>query len=85
MPGLLLLVVESEPEKPVEEAERVTRARDILQAAIAKGKAPAARAGFQGMKVDKYFGTDLPPVCSQLGCYVTDDGKRFYCINPACQ
>ena len=35
-------------------------------------------------QVDKYFGTKLPPVCRQLGCYVTDDGKFFYCINPNC-
>jgi hypothetical protein len=34
--------------------------------------------------VDKYFGSKLPPVCRQLGCYVTDDGKFFYCINPHC-
>ncbi|MBI2077190.1 MAG: hypothetical protein HYT80_02290 [Euryarchaeota archaeon] len=35
-------------------------------------------------KVDKYFGSRLPPVCKQLGCYVTDDGKFYYCINPHC-
>lgn len=35
-------------------------------------------------KVDKYFGSKLPPVCRQLGCYVTDDAKYFYCINPHC-
>ena len=46
---------------------------------------PAGERGFTGVKVDKYFGTKLPPVCASLGCYVTDDGKRFYCINPACQ
>lgn len=34
--------------------------------------------------VDKYFGSKLPPVCRSLGCYVTDDGKFFYCINPHC-
>lgn len=34
--------------------------------------------------VDKYFGSKLPPVCRELGCYVTDDGKFFYCINPHC-
>ncbi|MGB1585844.1 MAG: hypothetical protein ACPHID_02205 [Thermoplasmatota archaeon] len=38
-----------------------------------------------GQTVDKYFGTRLPPVCERLGCYLTDDGKRFYCVNPACQ
>ncbi len=36
-------------------------------------------------RVDKYFGTKLPPVCERLGCYKSDDGKRFYCVNPACQ
>lgn len=35
-------------------------------------------------QVDKYFGSKLPPVCRQLGCYVTDDGRFFYCINPNC-
>lgn len=35
-------------------------------------------------KVDKYFGSRLPPVCRQLGCYVTDDAKFYYCINPHC-
>ncbi len=38
-----------------------------------------------GAKVDKYFGTKLPPVCERLGCYFSDDGQRFYCINPGCQ
>lgn len=38
-----------------------------------------------GAKVDKYFGTKLPPVCERLGCYLTDDGRRFYCVNPTCQ
>jgi hypothetical protein len=46
---------------------------------------PAANLDSMGRpKVDKYFGSRLPPVCSQLGCYVTDDGKFFYCINPHC-
>lgn len=35
-------------------------------------------------EVDKYFGTKLPPVCRKLGCYVTDNGKFFYCVNPNC-
>lgn len=35
-------------------------------------------------QVDKYFGSRLPPVCRQLGCYVTDDAKFYYCINPHC-
>ncbi len=34
--------------------------------------------------VDKYFGTKIPPVCRKLGCYVTDNGKFFYCVNPNC-
>ncbi|MEA3165446.1 MAG: hypothetical protein QOJ26_303, partial [Thermoplasmata archaeon] len=68
--------------------DRLSRARKLLQDAISRtrnmppGSAPK---GFGGVKVDKYFGTKLPPVCASLGCYVTDDGKRFYCINPACQ
>lgn len=41
--------------------------------------------GKVGQTVDKYFGTKLPPVCARLGCYLTDDGKRFYCVNPGCQ
>lgn len=67
---------------------RLAKARQLLQEAIARsrGAAPGAPLkGFAGVKVDKYFGTKLPPVCASLGCYVTDDGKRFYCINPACQ
>lgn len=67
--------------------ERLERARDLLQKAIARGKSKggATLKGFAGTKVDKYFGNKLPPVCASLGCYVTDDGKRFYCINSACQ
>ena len=34
--------------------------------------------------VDKYFGSKLPPVCRKLGCYVTDNGKFYYCVNPNC-
>jgi hypothetical protein len=46
---------------------------------------PAANLDSMGRpKVDKYFGSRLPPVCSTLGCYVTDDGKFYYCINPHC-
>lgn len=66
--------------------ERLERARKLLQEAIARGKqSPGTSKGFGGVKVDKYFGAKLPPVCASLGCYVTDDGKRFYCINSACQ
>lgn len=50
----------------------------------AEDEVPVER-GFTGQKVDKYFGTQLPPVCARLGCYVTDDGQRYYCVNPACQ
>ncbi len=64
--------------------ERLAKARDLLQEAIRKGQAGTAK-GFGGVRVDKYFGAKLPPVCAALGCYVTDDGKRFYCINSACQ
>jgi hypothetical protein len=67
--------------------ERLARARELLDKAIARGQAPpgAGGRGRGGVKVDKYFGSKLPPVCASLGCYVTDDGKRFYCINSACQ
>jgi ribosomal protein S27AE len=65
------------------------RARRLLEAAMRK-PAPAAVAAVSMApgatpKVDKYFGEKLPPVCARLGCYVSDDGKRYYCINPACQ
>lgn len=75
----------------VEDANRLEKARKLLQEAIrrSQSKGPTPPPGglrpFPGMKVDKYFGTKLPPVCASLGCYVTDDGKRFYCVNPACQ
>ena len=66
--------------------ERRRRARELLEkaAAAARKEDPAAK-GPAGARVDKYFGSKLPPVCARLGCYVTDDGKRFYCINAACQ
>jgi hypothetical protein len=76
------------------DAERLARSRKLLEEAIARSQAEkeagspghdAPLRGVPGMKVDKYFGTKLPPVCSRLGCYVTDDGKRYYCVNPACQ
>lgn len=79
------------PEAP---DDAVARARRLLQEAIARSRpetgpaapVPLARPpAVPGMKVDKYFGTDLPPVCAELGCYVSDDGKRFYCVNPRCQ
>ena len=83
---------------PEPDAGQVDRARKLLQDAIARSPpahpAPLHAAGdvptvhpppVPGMKVDKYFGTELPPVCAELGCYVSDDGKRFYCVNPRCQ
>ena len=83
-----------EPMAPVgspEDKERLDKARNLLQEAIRRSQAtgpapvPGGLRPFPGMKVDKYFGSKLPPVCASLGCYVTDDGKRFYCVNPACQ
>ena len=68
--------------------ERLGRARKLLEEAIARSRAtPAGKPlkAFGGVRVDKYFGAKLPPVCAALGCYVTDDGKRFYCINAQCQ
>ena len=54
----------------------------LLEEARVKQQAAIAAVGKPA--VDKYFGSKLPPVCRQLGCYVTDDGKFFYCINPHC-
>ncbi len=59
--------------------EDVERARKILDEAAKEARTQV------GQRVDKYFGTKLPPVCSRLGCYLTDDGQRFYCVNPGCQ
>lgn len=42
-----------------------------------RGRLPSER-------VDKYFGDRLPPVCARLGCWRSDDGKRYYCVNPTC-
>ena len=57
--------------------DEVERARRLLGDAIGRDRV--------GQRVDKYFGSKLPPVCARLGCYITDDGKRFYCVNPGCQ
>lgn len=88
-PGPLALLAHALADAPTADSEdRLARARQLLQDAISRTRnAPAGSApkGFGGVRVDKYFGTKLPPVCASLGCYVTDDGKRFYCINPACQ
>lgn len=89
---------EKKRQKPGEEVERKERARpgpptpsgsanprsteQLLEEARTRAAAAETKAGKP--KVDKYFGSKLPPVCRQLGCYVTDDGKFFYCINPHC-
>ena len=65
--------------------ERAARARRLLEEAIERAERAKGGEVRRGVRVDKYFGSKLPPVCARLGCYVTDDGKRFYCINPACQ
>lgn len=66
--------------------EQVARARRKLQDAIERDqKDRGVTPPPVGQKVDKYFGKKLPPVCAKLGCYLTDDGKRFYCVNPSCQ
>jgi ribosomal protein S27E len=85
-PLALLLATMADPPAP-EDQERVARARRLLEEAIARGRqeGPGTPRNTVGLKVDKYFGDKLPPVCAKLGCYVTDDGKRFYCVNPACQ
>ncbi|MGQ0536712.1 MAG: hypothetical protein ACT4PT_11655 [Methanobacteriota archaeon] len=36
-----------------------------------------------GQKV-KYFGRILPPKCELRGCFLTDDGKHFYCTDFSC-
>lgn len=65
---------------------RGDRAKRLLAEAIRRREEETTTGReMPGMKVDKYFGTKLPPVCARLGCYVTDDGKRFYCVNPSCQ
>ncbi len=69
---------------PTDGSARLQRARQLLEQAIERER-DVPRGGFEGQKVDKYFGTKLPPVCAKLGCYVTDDGKRFYCVNPSCR
>lgn len=32
----------------------------------------------------KYFGRELPPRCELHKCYLTDDGRHFYCTNMGC-
>ena len=91
LPGPLTVLVHALADVPVpgeDSDERLARARQLLQDAISRtptGPPGSPAKGFGGVRVDKYFGTKLPPVCARLGCYVTDDGKRYYCINPACQ
>lgn len=83
-----VLVLMTDP-GPSTEEDKVAKARRIIQDALRRaeedreGKAAARSA--PGLHVDKFFGTKLPPVCASLGCYLTDDGKRFYCVNSACQ
>lgn len=95
LPALLALVGGSgdardprEPDDP-ERRQQLERARQKLREAMEKeAPAPAATEKTRpnvGQKVDKYFGTRLPPVCERLGCYLTDDGTRYYCVNPGCQ
>ncbi len=75
-----------EPEDDDKQDADVRRARKLLDEAM-RAKAPTAPQGAPkvGQQVDKYFGTKLPPVCERLGCYLTDDGKRYYCVNSSCQ
>lgn len=66
--------------------DQVAKAQRKLREAIDKGRPERPKTAPKvGQKVDKYFGAKLPPVCERLGCYLTDDGKRFYCVNPSCQ
>ena len=89
IPGPLTLLAHSLADAGDADAEsRLQRARKLLEEAIARSRGAPAGAppkAFGGVRVDKYFGAKLPPVCAALGCYVTDDGKRFYCINAQCQ
>jgi hypothetical protein len=65
---------------------QVQEAQRKLREAIAQGQPERPKTTKNvGQKVDKYFGDKLPPVCEKLGCYLTDDGKRFYCVNATCQ
>lgn len=89
--NLLLLMVsgdapDDEPEEDKPDAA-TRRARRLLDDALRRNAPaePPAGAPKIGQQVDKYFGTKLPPVCEKLGCYLTDDGKRYYCVNSACQ
>lgn len=73
-----------------ERREQLERARRRLREAMETREEPTPAETARGrtnvgQKVDKYFGTRLPPVCERLGCYLTDDGKRYYCVNPGCQ
>ncbi len=71
------------PESPLPPSERPKNAADLFAEARQKSGIPQLQPGGKP-NVNKYFGSKLPPVCRQLGCYVTDDGKYFYCINPHC-
>lgn len=88
LPGPLALLAHALADAGATDSdERLAKARELLQKAISRSRSAPGTVpkAFTGVRVDKYFGAKLPPVCAALGCYVTDDGKRFYCINSACQ
>lgn len=78
--SLLLLAAADDVDAQVREARRKLNEAIKTERPERARKAPSV-----GQKVDKYFGAKLPPVCERLGCYLTDDGKRFYCVNSSCQ
>ncbi len=80
--SLLLLVAH---DKDDELSDRERRAKELLDEAKRRREEADQGKDVPGVKVDKYFGTKLPPVCARLGCYLSDDGARFYCVNSACQ
>ncbi len=78
--SLFGLAAVDDVDKQLEEAQR--KLREAIKSAHPE---PAKKTSKVGQTVDKYFGDKLPPVCERLGCYLTDDGKRFYCVNASCQ
>lgn len=78
--SLFLLAATDDVERQMEEARR-----KLKEAMDRETPKPVKKPPSVGQKVDKYFGDKLPPVCERLGCYLTDDGKRFYCVNATCQ
>lgn len=89
LPALLTLVSGGGDADAQARKEQLDEARRKLREAMEKETPAPPDDGpprkSVGQKVDKYFGTRLPPVCERLGCYLTDDGKRYYCVNPGCQ